>query len=165
LPHRHNDQSAPDYDGLWNYFNRVFFKFMEISLFCFALQMFWFVFWWKPNINFIIIYLLSKKSQAIWSFRSIFLKKFENISPKSASTFNQGKFKQILFNMLLFFCRAYNWYLTHKKLITCFFLFQSYADEGHDLSGVLEHTYKSMEDFMNDCLVLETDASLSTPKD
>lgn len=32
---------------------------------------------------------------------------------------------------------------------------QSYADEDHALSGVLEHVYRSMEDFLAECLSLD----------
>lgn len=35
------------------------------------------------------------------------------------------------------------------------FRYQSYADEGHALSGVLEHAYGSMEDFLKGCLSLD----------
>lgn len=40
-------------------------------------------------------------------------------------------------------------------IITIFF--QTYADEGHELSNVLEHVYKSMEHYLKDCLSLEDD--------
>jgi hypothetical protein len=36
---------------------------------------------------------------------------------------------------------------------------QSYADEDHMLTGVLEHVYTSMEDFLRDCLSLDEDSS------
>lgn len=36
---------------------------------------------------------------------------------------------------------------------------QSYADEGHELSGVLEHVYRSMEEYFRDCLSLDADES------
>lgn len=32
---------------------------------------------------------------------------------------------------------------------------QSYADEDHALTGVLEHAYRSMEDFLAECLALD----------
>jgi hypothetical protein len=32
---------------------------------------------------------------------------------------------------------------------------QSYADEDHALAGVLEHAYRSMEDFLAECLALD----------
>ncbi|XP_036148283.1 inactive dipeptidyl peptidase 10 isoform X2 [Monomorium pharaonis] len=35
------------------------------------------------------------------------------------------------------------------------FRYQSYADEGHALRGVLEHAYRSMEDFLAECLALD----------
>ncbi|KAF6215218.1 hypothetical protein GE061_009970 [Apolygus lucorum] len=35
------------------------------------------------------------------------------------------------------------------------FRYQSYGDEGHDLSGVLEHLYLSMENFLSSCLSLD----------
>jgi hypothetical protein len=34
---------------------------------------------------------------------------------------------------------------------------QSYADEGHLLVGVLEHVYRSMEDYLKECLSLDED--------
>lgn len=34
--------------------------------------------------------------------------------------------------------------------------YQSYADEDHDLLGVLEHVYKTMEDFLGTCLSLDS---------
>lgn len=37
------------------------------------------------------------------------------------------------------------------------FLFQSYADEGHLLDGVIEHVYRSMQNFFEECLTLDTD--------
>lgn len=36
-------------------------------------------------------------------------------------------------------------------------IFQTYADEGHDLEGVLEHVYSSMEQFFSQCLSLDPD--------
>lgn len=36
-------------------------------------------------------------------------------------------------------------------------MFQSYADQGHDLSGVLEHVYSSMEEYLKECLSLDED--------
>lgn len=38
-----------------------------------------------------------------------------------------------------------------------FAIFQTYADESHDLNNVLEHVYKSMEHYLKDCLSLEDD--------
>uniref|UniRef100_A0A0C9RBH7 Dpp10_0 protein n=1 Tax=Fopius arisanus TaxID=64838 RepID=A0A0C9RBH7_9HYME len=35
------------------------------------------------------------------------------------------------------------------------FRYQSYADEDHALSGVIEHAYRSMEDFFTECLTLD----------
>ncbi|KAJ8683542.1 hypothetical protein QAD02_019334, partial [Eretmocerus hayati] len=35
------------------------------------------------------------------------------------------------------------------------FRYQSYADEGHALTGALEHVYHSMEDFLAECLALD----------
>lgn len=32
---------------------------------------------------------------------------------------------------------------------------QSYANEDHALKGVLEHAYRSMEDFLAECLALD----------
>ncbi|XP_031617317.1 inactive dipeptidyl peptidase 10 isoform X1 [Contarinia nasturtii] len=37
------------------------------------------------------------------------------------------------------------------------FQYQTYADEGHELSNVLEHVYKSMEHYLKDCLSLDPD--------
>ncbi|CAO1378587.1 unnamed protein product [Diamesa serratosioi] len=37
------------------------------------------------------------------------------------------------------------------------FRYQAYADEGHELSGVTEHVYRSMEHYYRDCLSLDTD--------
>lgn len=37
------------------------------------------------------------------------------------------------------------------------FRYQTYADEGHELAGALEHVYRSMEDFLTECLSLDTD--------
>lgn len=34
---------------------------------------------------------------------------------------------------------------------------QSYADEGHDLRGVTEHVYRSMEHYYRNCLSLDSD--------
>ncbi|XP_071440893.1 inactive dipeptidyl peptidase 10 [Hetaerina americana] len=39
------------------------------------------------------------------------------------------------------------------------FRYQSYADEGHALTGVLEHAYGSMEDFLKGCLSLDEEES------
>ncbi|XP_055386032.1 inactive dipeptidyl peptidase 10 isoform X2 [Condylostylus longicornis] len=39
------------------------------------------------------------------------------------------------------------------------FRYQAYADEGHDLTNVLEHVYRSMEDYLADCLSLDTEES------
>lgn len=36
-------------------------------------------------------------------------------------------------------------------------LIQTYADEGHDLVGVLEHVYSSMEHYFANCLSLDPD--------
>lgn len=38
------------------------------------------------------------------------------------------------------------------------FRYQSYANEGHKLDGVIEHVYKSMEDYLIKCLSLDEDA-------
>lgn len=37
------------------------------------------------------------------------------------------------------------------------FIFQTYADEGHELSNVIEHVYRSMEHYLRDCLSLDSD--------
>ncbi|KAJ8977155.1 hypothetical protein NQ317_015478, partial [Molorchus minor] len=37
------------------------------------------------------------------------------------------------------------------------FQYQSYADEGHQLEGVIEHVYGSMQGFFEECLTLDTD--------
>ncbi|XP_026469614.1 inactive dipeptidyl peptidase 10 [Ctenocephalides felis] len=39
------------------------------------------------------------------------------------------------------------------------FRYQSYADEGHRLIGVLDHAYRSMEDYLRECLSLDPDDS------
>ncbi|XP_045472394.1 dipeptidyl peptidase 4 isoform X3 [Harmonia axyridis] len=39
------------------------------------------------------------------------------------------------------------------------FRYQSYADEGHELRGVLEHVYRSMQEFFEECLSLDSDES------
>ncbi|XP_067002490.1 inactive dipeptidyl peptidase 10 [Anabrus simplex] len=39
------------------------------------------------------------------------------------------------------------------------FRYQSYADEGHLLVGVLEHVYRSMEDYLKECLSLDEEQS------
>ncbi|XP_065353378.1 inactive dipeptidyl peptidase 10 isoform X1 [Cloeon dipterum] len=41
------------------------------------------------------------------------------------------------------------------------FRYHSYADEGHMLEGVIEHTYTSMEDYLRDCLSLDDDPGSS----
>lgn len=38
-------------------------------------------------------------------------------------------------------------------------LVQTYADEGHHLNNVIEHVYKSMEDYLKDCLSLDPDTT------
>lgn len=38
---------------------------------------------------------------------------------------------------------------------------QTYADEGHELTNVLEHVYKSMEHYLKDCLSLDPDNTKS----
>ncbi|XP_019867490.1 inactive dipeptidyl peptidase 10 isoform X2 [Aethina tumida] len=37
------------------------------------------------------------------------------------------------------------------------FQYQSYADEGHELEGVIEHVYRSMQTFFEECLNLDTE--------
>lgn len=45
-----------------------------------------------------------------------------------------------------------------EPVSTLKFLFlQSYADEGHLLEGVIEHVYRSMQNFFEECLTLDTD--------
>ncbi len=34
---------------------------------------------------------------------------------------------------------------------------KAYADEGHNLNGVTEHVYRSMEDYFRRCLSLDPD--------
>lgn len=46
---------------------------------------------------------------------------------------------------------------------TCQFSFQTYPNEGHELQGVLEHVYRSMEDFFQECLSLDTDDPRAPP--
>ncbi|KAF5307855.1 hypothetical protein FQR65_LT06587 [Abscondita terminalis] len=43
------------------------------------------------------------------------------------------------------------------------FRYNSYADEGHDLLGVIGHVYRSMEDFFQECLSLDTDDPKASP--
>lgn len=43
------------------------------------------------------------------------------------------------------------------------FRYQTYANEGHELEGVLEHVYRSMEDFFQECLSLDTDDPRAPP--
>ncbi|XP_017769373.1 PREDICTED: inactive dipeptidyl peptidase 10, partial [Nicrophorus vespilloides] len=43
------------------------------------------------------------------------------------------------------------------------FRYQSYADEGHELQGVIEHAYRSMEDYFQECLSLDTDDPKTPP--
>lgn len=38
---------------------------------------------------------------------------------------------------------------------------QTYADEGHELTNVLEHVYKSMEHYLKECLSLDPDNTKS----
>ncbi|GBP23129.1 Inactive dipeptidyl peptidase 10 [Eumeta japonica] len=45
------------------------------------------------------------------------------------------------------------------------FRYQVYADEGHDLKGVIEHVYLSMEDFLNKCLHLDPEETKLPPPD
>ncbi|XP_023309950.1 dipeptidyl peptidase 4 isoform X2 [Anoplophora glabripennis] len=40
------------------------------------------------------------------------------------------------------------------------FRYQSYADEGHQLEGVLEHVYRSMQTFFEECLNLDTEEKM-----
>lgn len=44
-------------------------------------------------------------------------------------------------------------------------VFQAYADEGHDLKGVIEHVYRSMEDFLRECLSLDPEDTKLPPPD
>lgn len=50
-------------------------------------------------------------------------------------------------------------YMNEKVLV----YFQSYADEGHELKGVLGHVYRSMEDFLQECLSLDTEDAKTAP--
>ncbi|KAK9731513.1 Dipeptidyl peptidase IV (DPP IV) N-terminal region [Popillia japonica] len=43
------------------------------------------------------------------------------------------------------------------------FRYQTYPNEGHELQGVLEHVYRSMEDFFQECLSLDTDDPRAPP--
>ncbi|KAJ2944629.1 hypothetical protein O0L34_g3981 [Tuta absoluta] len=45
------------------------------------------------------------------------------------------------------------------------FRYQAYADEGHDLKGVIEHVYRSMEDYLRECLSLDPDETKLPPPD
>ncbi|KAG5874725.1 hypothetical protein JTB14_037241 [Gonioctena quinquepunctata] len=44
--------------------------------------------------------------------------------------------------------------LTRARVL---FRYQCYADEGHQLDGVIEHVYSSMQQFFEECLNLDTD--------
>ncbi|XP_070069464.1 dipeptidyl peptidase 4 isoform X3 [Drosophila takahashii] len=44
--------------------------------------------------------------------------------------------------------------LTNANIL---FRYQTYADEGHELNGVLEHVYSSMEQYFAECLSLDPD--------
>ncbi|XP_056631693.1 dipeptidyl aminopeptidase-like protein 6 isoform X1 [Diorhabda sublineata] len=44
--------------------------------------------------------------------------------------------------------------LTEARVL---YRYQSYADEGHQLEGVIEHVYNSMQNFFEECLNLDTD--------
>lgn len=54
------------------------------------------------------------------------------------------------------------WTDCKSNFCKCQLSLQSYADEGHDLRGVLEHVYRSMEDFLTECLSLDTDEAKVT---
>ncbi|XP_061377760.1 inactive dipeptidyl peptidase 10 isoform X1 [Danaus plexippus] len=45
------------------------------------------------------------------------------------------------------------------------FRYQAYADEGHDLEGVIEHVYRSMEDYLLECLSLDPEDTKLPPPD
>ncbi|XP_041976743.1 inactive dipeptidyl peptidase 10 isoform X2 [Aricia agestis] len=45
------------------------------------------------------------------------------------------------------------------------FRYQAYADEGHDLKGVIEHVYRSMEDYLRECLSLDPEDTKLPPPD
>lgn len=47
-------------------------------------------------------------------------------------------------------CKYSSWFLSFV---------QTYADEGHHLNNVIEHVYKSMEDYLKDCLSLDPDTT------
>lgn len=51
---------------------------------------------------------------------------------------------------------SYNFVLT-SRWQTELCMLQSYADQGHDLVGVLTHAYSSMEDYLQECLTLDAD--------
>lgn len=42
-------------------------------------------------------------------------------------------------------------------IFICQIFLQTYADEGHELNGVLEHVYSSMEHYFAECLSLDPD--------
>lgn len=54
-------------------------------------------------------------------------------------------------------------YIFNIAIINVELNFQNYADEGHELKGVLEHVYRSMEDFLQECLSLDTEETKVTP--
>ncbi|KAI8427643.1 hypothetical protein MSG28_002118 [Choristoneura fumiferana] len=45
------------------------------------------------------------------------------------------------------------------------FRHQTYADEGHELKGVIEHVYRSMEDYLRECLSLDPEDTKLPPPD
>ncbi|XP_063529706.1 inactive dipeptidyl peptidase 10 isoform X2 [Cydia strobilella] len=45
------------------------------------------------------------------------------------------------------------------------FRYQAYADEGHELKGVIEHVYRSMEDYLRECLSLDPEDTKLPPPD
>lgn len=69
----------------------------------------------------------------------------------------------IIFRYQVTFRRLHSLCLTHCAHPTLahavISIVQTYADEGHHLNNVIEHVYKSMEDYLKDCLSLDPDTT------
>lgn len=77
------------------------------------------------------------------------------------------------FSLYFFSCHWYWFFFSSCSLFSFLFRFffcvisffpsiqQTYADEGHELTNVLEHVYKSMEHYLKDCLSLDPDNTKS----
>lgn len=58
-------------------------------------------------------------------------------------------------------CNHFFLCISHVYVSFRFDFLQTYADEGHELTNVLEHVYKSMEYYLKDCLSLDPDETKS----